>query len=75
MRSLFLSLSLSYTQIVEYASPWLSSIYWAVTTMSTIGYGDISPGTVPERLLGKNKTKILNPFLFFVSHATRVCVE
>jgi hypothetical protein len=43
--------------------------------MSTIGYGDISPGTVPERLLGKDETKILNLSLFFVSHATRVCVE
>jgi CRP-like cAMP-binding protein len=34
------------------ADPWLSSMYWAVTTMSTIGYGDISPGTVPERIMG-----------------------
>ena len=34
------------------ADPWLSSLYWAVTTMSTIGYGDISPGTVPERIMG-----------------------
>lgn len=32
--------------------PWISSFYWAVTTMSTIGYGDISPGTAPERILG-----------------------
>ena len=35
-----------------YAEPYLASIYWAVTTMSTIGYGDISPTTWPERLLG-----------------------
>ena len=32
--------------------PWISAMYWAVTTMSTIGYGDISPGTLPERILG-----------------------
>jgi len=32
--------------------PWISAFYWAVTTMSTIGYGDISPGTAPERVLG-----------------------
>ena len=31
---------------------WLVSLYWAVTTMSTIGYGDISPQTDPERIVG-----------------------
>jgi CRP-like cAMP-binding protein len=31
---------------------WAASFYWAVTTMSTIGYGDISPMTTPERLVG-----------------------
>jgi CRP-like cAMP-binding protein len=34
------------------AGPWLSSFYWAITTMSTIGYGDISATTTPERILG-----------------------
>ena len=39
--------------LVEHApSPWVTSFYWAITTMSTIGYGDISPGTESERLLG-----------------------
>jgi CRP-like cAMP-binding protein len=39
--------------LAEHApSPWVTSFYWAVTTMSTIGYGDISPGTESERLLG-----------------------
>jgi hyperpolarization activated cyclic nucleotide-gated potassium channel 2 len=36
--------------------PWtvryINSIYWAVTTMITVGYGDISPQTPIERLFG-----------------------
>lgn len=30
---------------------WVTSFYWAVTTMSTIGYGDISAVTQRERLV------------------------
>ncbi len=28
-----------------------TSIYWAVVTLTTVGYGDISPATVPGRML------------------------
>jgi hypothetical protein len=40
------------------ADGYMSTMYWAVTTMSTIGYGDISPNTVPERIVVRNSLKI-----------------
>ena len=39
-------------EIIQYQEPYITSLYWAVTTMSTIGYGDIFPMTGPERVLG-----------------------
>ena len=30
---------------------WITSVYWSVTTMTTIGYGDISAGTSWERTI------------------------
>jgi voltage-gated potassium channel len=30
----------------------LGSLYWAFTTASTTGYGDLSPATLPGRLVG-----------------------
>lgn len=39
-----------------YDSVWyiryVNSLYWGVTTMTTVGYGDISPSNPTERLLG-----------------------
>lgn len=28
---------------------WLAAAYWSLTTVSTIGFGDITPRTDPER--------------------------
>jgi hypothetical protein len=34
------------------SGPWLSAMYWSVTTLTTLGYGDIAPGTAEERIVG-----------------------
>ena len=35
--------------ITEWYYVWITCFYWAITTMATIGYGDISAGTAAER--------------------------
>ena len=33
------------------SSQYLASMYWAFQTLTTVGYGDITPGTTTERIL------------------------
>ncbi len=43
MASLFLSRS------------FLDSFWWGLMTLTTVGYGDLSPSTFPGKLIGKQK--------------------
>ncbi|CAD8141792.1 unnamed protein product [Paramecium pentaurelia] len=36
----------------DWQTRYINSLYWGVATMTTVGYGDISPQTPVERLLG-----------------------
>lgn len=34
------------------ACRYISSVYWAYTTMTTVGYGDIAGSTIAEKVRG-----------------------
>lgn len=36
---------------LEPADQYVAAVYWSVTTLATIGYGDIVPGTATERVI------------------------
>eukprot|EP00931_Biecheleriopsis_adriatica_P033952 TRINITY_DN19669_c0_g1_i1.p1 TRINITY_DN19669_c0_g1~~TRINITY_DN19669_c0_g1_i1.p1 ORF type:complete len:697 (+),score=118.68 TRINITY_DN19669_c0_g1_i1:44-2134(+) len=44
-----------YSRGIEASPPedqWLTSMYWVLTVFTTVGFGDISPSTIPEIIYG-----------------------
>jgi hypothetical protein len=37
-------------EVVAYFDQYLTSLYWGMTTMTTVGYGDISASTSAEKV-------------------------
>ena len=55
---------------------YLASVYWAVTTMTTVGYGDIAPVTDSERIFTVFAMIVGGGFYgYVVAQATRIVMD
>lgn len=55
--NLFLMISVTVVYFLEKDTPsnidsYLDTIWWGVSTITTVGYGDVVPETVPARIIG-----------------------